>query len=167
MSFTENLYLKRQLQQLQEENQKLKNILLEYEADYMADVDLPPFDPKNPNKRSRSGGSMAADALHQMATQLHAEGKLPGPLPHPIELSPAQLEGYTVHMMSALPPDMHKTLHGLVDELLLQHPKANLALQDFGGVRNQTGEADPTKSAIYNHALMRDIGWEGKRRQPG
>ena len=166
MGTFDNLYLNR-IKQLQEENQKLKNILLEYEADYMAKTELPPFDPKNPNKRLRSGGEIAANILHLMATELHATGKLPEPLPHPIELSPAQLEGYTVQMMSALPPERHKDLHGLVDELLLQHPQGNLALQNFGGVGNQTGEADPTKSGIYNHALMRDLDWERKRRQPG
>jgi len=159
MSFIENFYLRTTIQKLQEENQNLKRLIREYDFDYMAGVDLPPFDPKNP-QHSASTGDTAANALHTFANDLYAQGHIPRPLPHPNTLSPDQLVQYLLHLQRAVHPDhdQQNDIESLMSDVLAQRALANVDLQNFGGAAGQTGAVDPRYSPIGNYVLMRNSG---------
>jgi len=157
MSFIENFYLRTTIQKLQEENQNLKRLIREYDFDYMADVDLPPFDPKNP-QHSASTGDMAANVLHTFANDLYAQGHIPRPLPHPNTLTPDQLVQYLVHVQRAVHPDQQTDVESLVSEVLAQRALTNVDLHNFGGAAGQTGAVDPRYSPVGNYAIMRSGG---------
>lgn len=78
-----------------------------------------------------------------------------------MELNPRELFGYGNQLKNALPPAMHKTLETFISQVLLHHPMANLDLQNFGGVGNELGYANPNWSPASNYArmqLMNSIG---------
>jgi hypothetical protein len=154
MSFTENIYLQKQLKLLQEENKKLRNILREYEFDFMDKKEIAPFDPENP-ERSPSTGEDSADILHALATDLYNTGLLKDQLPHPRDLSPVLLDQYLKELKSAVPATLHGTLEMFASHVLASDPRANLDLHNYGGVANTQGSASPRLSPLFNHRMMR------------
>jgi hypothetical protein len=154
-SFTENLYLKKAIQQLQEENTRLKQVLREYEFDSeMATAEIEPFDPKNPRARRQSIGSRAADILHDHALEAYSRGFIHPPK-HPNEMDEGELIRHTDKLLRVTPTEHHQALLGVVGHVIAQHPQWNLDLQNMGGVANQRGAAYEYLSPHNNLARLR------------